>query len=211
MLGPWGAAAGAVGGAAMGIIGSQKANKAAKKAEEAKRIEQDRVIAETRKRATQDYLTQVRLEQLQKTQEETAIAEKAVDITRQRDETVGTAVSSAAERGVDGRTVDQIVADYHFQASQETGRLYINQAMKNQQHGENMNQFEDQYGQRFNSQKAYQKKPIAPVDYFSPIFGAVGDLGKIAMASGAGKTGGSLPTSTAPAAVAGYPTDTQDG
>jgi hypothetical protein len=194
MLGPWGAAAGAVGGAAMGIIGSRNANKAAKQAEEAKRIEQDRVIAETRKRATQDYLTQVRLDQLQRTQEETAISEKAGDIVRQRDLTVSTAVSSAAERGVDGRSLDQILESYHFEASQETGRLYINQAMKNQQHGENQNQYLDQYGQRFNSQKAYQKKPIAPVDYFSPIFGAVGDMGKIAMASGAGKTGGTLPS-----------------
>lgn len=196
MLGPWGAAVGAVGGAAMGIIGSQQANKAAKATEENRRIAQEYAISENRKRATADYLNAIRMETVQAAQEHESVAERSTDITRQRDNTVGTAAASAAERGVDGRSLDQVIASYHMEADTEIGRLKANQRMKDRAHGESIVAADRGYYNRITGMQSYAPKQVKPVDYFSPIFGAVGDLGKIAMASGAGKNGGTVNTST---------------
>lgn len=217
MLGPWGAAAGAVGGAAMGVIGSKIANKNAKATEEARRIAQEQAMAENRRRATTDYLNQIRLENVQMSQEQAAVVEKTDDLGKNTANAVGAANVSAAERGVGGRSLDQIISDYHAQNDLEVGRLNANQGMKDAQHGEVVRGANQNYWNRVTGMQPYQKQPVAPVDYFSPAFKLVGDLGKIGMASGVGQGGGSVPTSSAPSSdnstsvASGFALDRQDG
>jgi hypothetical protein len=180
----WGTAIGAVAGAAMGVVGSITNNKNARKSEEARRIARDQQITENRRRATEDYLSTVRTEQNAQAQENAAWAEKSVDIARQRDITVGTAVASAAERGVAGRSVEQIVQDYHFQSDMESGRLRINQLGRNNQHWQNIQSMDRQYYNRITGTPTYAMQPVAPVDYFGPALSLAGNLAKTGMASG---------------------------
>jgi hypothetical protein len=181
MLGPWGAAAGAVGGATMGIIGGQQANAAAKATEEARRIEQENMIQETRRRATSDYLDQTRMEREQQAQEEAAVAVKGMDIQKETNRSIATGTASAAERGVAGRTIDQINADYEFMANEETGRIKQNQAAANRQHAEVIRGLGTQFENRVADARPYVKRAVAPVDYFSPVFAAAGQLGQLKM------------------------------
>lgn len=181
MLGPWGAAVGAVGGAVMGVAGSAAANKSAKATEEARRIEQENVIMETRRRATDDYLDQTRMEREQQAQEEVAVAIKGNDVAKETQRSIATGTASAAERGVAGRTVDDIARDYAFQENEEVGRLKANQALANRQHGEVVRGMGTQFENRVADVKPYVKKAVAPVDYFSPVFQAVGQLGQLKM------------------------------
>lgn len=170
--GPWGAAAGAVAGAAFGVIGAKATNKANKASENQRKNAQDDLIIENRRRATHDYLKQVRLEQLQGLQENEAITEKAFDITKQEIGAAGQARASAAERGVAGNSVETIVNDYEFQQNQEVGRLRQNQAMKDAQHVEVTGGSRDQFDQRVAAVQPYVPRQQPPVDYFGPIFAA---------------------------------------
>lgn len=190
MLGPWGAAVGAVGGAAMGIIGSRAANKANKAYEDAQKNAQDALIAENRKRATTDYLRQVRLEQLTAQQETEAMAEENLDVKRQTSATSGTAIASAAERGVSGNSLETVLNDYEFQQNQELGRLQMNQSMKDKQHGENIQGYMDQFDYRVGAVKPYIPRQQPPVDYLGPAFQVLSTGSNIMMAKGAGKAPG---------------------
>ena len=181
LLGPWGAAIGAVGGAAMGVIGSQAANKNAKQVEEARRIEAENQIMETRRRATGDYLDQTRLEREQQWQEESAVALKGSDVAKETRRSVATGTASAAERGVAGRTIDAISSDYAFMENEEVGRLKANQARANRQHDEAIRGYATQSGYRIADARPYVKRAVSPVDYFSPVFQAVGQLGQLKM------------------------------
>ncbi len=194
-FGPYAAAAAAVYGGVSGMIGGIKGNKAAKAAEKRKRIAQEAAMAENRRRATYDYLRSVRLEQLQKSQEMESVAEKKADVTGQTREAVGTANASAAERGVGGRSLEAIIDDYHYQNTLETGRLSISQSQKNLQHGEVISAAKETAANRISDMKPYVEQPVAPVDYFGPVFGLAGNLGKLAMAS-SHKQAPSSPTTT---------------
>lgn len=163
----------AAAGAAASIAGQQQAKKTHNKNEEARRLAQEDVIAENRRRTTEDYLTQTRLEMDQQSQEEAAVALKSNDVQRQTQRTIATGTASAAERGVAGRTVDQIASDFDFMSNEETGRLKENQKLANQQHQENIRGYGTQYSNRIADVKTYIPQPAKPVDYFSPIFGAV--------------------------------------
>lgn len=193
----------AAGGASNSIIGANGARQLAKGTENQKRLAQDDVIMENRRRATHDYLRQVELEQRTQLQETDAIHEQSQDIARQAVGAKGQAVASAAERGVDGNSVDTVLADYDFQQNQEVGRLRLNQDMKDQQHGENIAGAQDEYDYRVASVKPYVPRPQAPVDYFGPIFGALSSTASAAMGGGmkmpmgGGSPGGS-PTNITP-------------
>jgi len=181
LFGPWGTAIGAVGGGVMGALGSKSANAAAKATEEARRIEQENMIMETRRRATGDYLDQTRMEREQQAQEEAAVALKGADIAKETRRSVATGTASAAERGVAGRSIDQINADYEFMANEEVGRIKANQAMANRQHAEVIRGMGTQFENRVADVRPYVKKAVAPVDYFGPAFQAVGQLGQLKM------------------------------
>lgn len=180
-------------GAVSSIASQQNARQVAKGNENAMKNAQDDVIIENRKRATHDYLRDVRLEELQSEQENEARMEKTGDIARNTIESKGTAVASAAERGVAGHSLDLILADFDFQQNQEVGRLRINQAQKDQQHAENAGAYGDEYSARVSAVKPYIPRQQPPVDYFTPIFGMGAGLagatkGMGANIGGAGKT-----------------------
>lgn len=164
----------AAGGAASNIVGQNTTRQMNKGFENQKKIAQEDLIIENRRRATHDYLRQVRLEQKQETQEGDSLNEEAKDIDRQRAGATGQAITSAAERGVAGNSVEMIINDYEFQQNQEVGRLRENQEMKNAQHAENVEGYKDQFDQRIAAVKPYVPRVQPPVDYFGPIFGAVG-------------------------------------
>jgi len=165
----------AAAGAAASIAGQHQQRKASKSYEDSQSRAVDYRITETRKRATDDYLNQVRLEQTQQRQEEEAVVEKSMDLARQTNDAVATGVASAAERGIaGGRTVESILFDYRFQEDIEIGRMRENQELRNRQHAENLSTYKTRYYNQASSIQPYQQKPIAPVDYFTPIFGAFG-------------------------------------
>ena len=175
--------------AAASIAGQEKQRSAYNTLEDRKKNAQDDVIAENRRRATQDYLRQVQGEQLQQRQQEEGVAEKSFDIARQAGKTESTALASAAERGVAGRSVSQIVSDYDFQADLEIGRIKENQKLANIQHGQRIQGYGDEFSARVSAVKPYIPSPAAPVDYFGPIFGAVSQTATTAVASNNAQNG----------------------
>lgn len=200
-------AAASLAGAGMSIAGQNTARQMAKGQEEQKRLAQEQAILENRSRATKDYLRQVRLENTQARQETIAMREEGQDVRNQALAASGTAVASAAERGVAGRSLDMILSDYEFQQNKEIGRMRMNQTMKDQQHTENIGGFQDQFEYRVTAMKPYVPRPQAPVDYFGPIFGAVSQIGGATMGSGLLKPGASnLQT---PASIGPNPTINQ--
>jgi hypothetical protein len=177
----------AMGGAVTNIIGANTTRQMNKGYENAQKNAQDDLIIENRKRATHDYLREVRLEQLQESQETSSVSEQSQDVAKQATAAKGQAVASAAERGVAGRSLDTVLSDYEFQQNQEVGRLRVNQEMKNEQHAEQIAGFKDQFDYRVASVKPYVPRVQPPVNYFGPIFGAVSSIGQGAMGAGVGK------------------------
>lgn len=158
--------------AGAGIYGQFQAQKQFNATEEMRRQQQEIAIEENRRRATYDYLNNVRLEQTQQSQEEASVAQKSMDVGRQATLNIATANASAAERGVAGRSVDQIAQDFDFMSNEETGRLQLNQKVANQQHQENIRSAGNEYSNRVASIKPYVKTPAKPIDFFGPVFQA---------------------------------------
>lgn len=171
--------------AAASIAAQSKQRSAMNTMEDRKAAAQNDLIAENRRRSTQDYIKQVEAEQLQQRQQEESVAEKGYDIARQTAKTKAVATASAAERNVAGRTISQIVNDYDFQANMEIGRLKENQKLANIQHGQRISGFGTEFENRASSVKPYVKTPAPSVDYFGPIFGAAGKMTNYAVATGA--------------------------
>ena len=151
-------------GAASSIVSANNARQTAKGTENAKKNAQDDLILENQRRATHDYLREVRLENLQATQETEALTEKANDAAHVTSDAKSTAIASAAERGVAGNSLDQIINDFNFQQNQEVGRLRVNQSMKDQQHRENIAGYGDQFSARASAEQPYIPRAQPPVD-----------------------------------------------
>lgn len=162
----------AAAGAATNIYGQFQAQGQHNAVEESRRLAQEDVIEENRRRATHDYITSTRLEREQQSQEEASVSQKSVDIQRQADSSIATGMASAAERGVAGRTVDQIAQDFDFMANEETGRLRENQKLANRQHSENIRSYGTEFSNRISAVKPYIKTPAKQIDFFGPIFQA---------------------------------------
>lgn len=177
----------AAGGAATSIIGQNTQRQMNKGVENQMKNAQDDLIMENRRRATHDYLRQVRLEQLSQTQEHDALATESADVAKQKDAATGQAVASAAERGVEGNSVATTISDFEFQQNREVGRLRLNQSMKDNQHTEAIAADKDTYDYRVAAEKPYVPRAQAPVDYFGPIFGAGQSVTQGVLASGIGK------------------------
>jgi len=192
----------AIAGAASSIMAQQQAASAGDATEEARRIEQDNVIEENRRRASEDYLNTVRLTQTRQEEEHSAVVQKVSDVRQQQAHSVATAGASAAERGVTGRTVDQIMSDYAFMASEEAGRLHENQSRADRQHGETIRAAQTEFNVRSTSIRPYVKQMQKPVDYFSPIFQAAGQtMGTYSAVQKSAGPGGSIPAVTGGAGV----------
>lgn len=195
-------------GAVTSLIAANNARQTAKGNQNSQKNAQDDLILENRRRATTDYLRDVRLEQLSSEQENEAVSEKSGDIARTTLDAKGTTVASSAERGIaGGRSLDTILADFDFQQNQEVGRLRINQQMGDQQHVENAGADVNTFDARVTAVKPYIPRTQPPVDYFTPIFGLAGGMmsttspGKGAMGGLGAILGGSgstpAPTETA--------------
>jgi len=186
----------AVGAATTTIIAQNNARQTAKGTENLRAHEQDNAIIENRRRATQDFMTQVRLENTQQTQEQEVVAEKSIGVRTDARKAKGTALASAAERGVAGNAVDAVLSDYIFQQNQEITKLRINQHQQDVQHGENIAAFGTSYSNRIADVKPYVPQNIAPVDYFGPVFGAIGTTASSAgsMYAAKQKAAGTQPT-----------------
>lgn len=165
-------AAVSAGAAVTQIMGAQQAQATGEAEETARKIAQDGLIEENKRRSTEDYLTKVKLEQRAQMEEHEAVAMKGFDIKQQMIKSVGTATASAAERGVEGSTVDSIVSDFEFQANAEAGRIYQSQRNTDAQHTQNLEAARLERHYNNESMQPYIKKQQKPVDYFGPIFGA---------------------------------------
>lgn len=157
-------------GAGASIYGQSQQHEAAQQVEDQKAAAVDDAIAETRKRATSDYLAKVQDEMLADAQEKQALAEKEHDLDRSERAASSTATVAAAESGVAGQSLAAIQADYRFQVEQAKGRLGLNQENQSYQHSRAIQAYQTEYDNRANSIKPYQKNPVKPVDYFGPIF-----------------------------------------
>ncbi len=176
------------GQAGMDIYGQFQARDTHKAVEESRRQQQEINIEENRRRATHDYIESARLEQTQQAQEEESVAMQSFDIAQGSRRSTATGMASAAERGIAGRTVEQIAADFDFMANEEAGRLKQNQQISNQQHRENIRAMGTEHSNRIASVKPYIPTPAAPIDFFGPIFKAgaqtLGGSTNIAQAAG---------------------------
>ena len=154
------------------IYGQFQAQKQFNATEESRRQQNEIAIEENRRRATYDYLNSVRLEQTQQAQEEASVAQKSYDVQHEATRSIATGDASAAERGVAGRSVEQIAQDFEFAANEETGRIQQNQRQANAQHTENIRSMGNEWSNHVSSIKPYIPQPAKPVDFFGPVFQA---------------------------------------
>jgi hypothetical protein len=161
-------------GAGASIAGQSQANSAANQVEQQKANAVDEQIKENRRRATSDYIAKVQDEQLQQVQEQQRLAEQELDLSKRERHASSQATVAAAESGVAGQSLAAIQADYRLQMDQAAARLGVNQDQANYQHTRNIQAYGVEYNNRATSIQPYQKQPVKPVDYFGPIFGAVG-------------------------------------
>lgn len=164
----------AVAGAGTSIAGQVQQNSAAKQVERQKAEAVDEQITENRRRATADFLAKVQDEQLQQSQEQQALEEHLGDLKKQERDANSKAIVAAGESGVVGQSLSAIRADYRLQMEQAAARLGINQEQADWQHTRNIQAYGVEYNNRATSIQPYQQQPVKPVDYFGPIFGAVG-------------------------------------
>lgn len=183
--------AASAGGGISSIIGQNTSRQLSKGQQERQRLAVEDQIVQNRRRATDDYLRQVSGEHLRQRQEEEAAVEKSHDIAQGAKQATATATASAAERGVSGRSVEQIVADYGMQEDKEIGRIRTNQQWQNQQHRDNLAGYRSQFDQRVASIQPYVPAVQAPVDYFGPAFGILGSAARTGLTAQWGKHGGS--------------------
>lgn len=157
-------------GAGASIYGQTQQNSAASQVEQQKEDAVNDQIAETRTRATSDFLAKVQDEMLQQSQEQQALAEKENDLAKAERAGVSTSTVSAAESGVAGQSLAAIQNDYRLQMDEAAARLGVNQKNADYAHTRMIEAYRTEYNNRANSIKPYQKNPVKPVDYFGPIF-----------------------------------------
>ncbi len=164
----------AAAGAGTSIMGQRAQNEAASQVEQQKSEAVNEQIQENRRRATADYLAKVQDEMLQEYQEKQRLAEQELDISRKGRAAGASANVAAAESGVSGQSLAAIHADYAFQQEQAKGRLGITQDWANYAHKRQIDAYGVEWNNRATSIQPYQKQPVKPVDYFGPVFGAIG-------------------------------------
>lgn len=163
----------AAAGAGASIAGQSQANSAAKQVERQKAEAVDEQIRENRRRASADYLAKVQDEMLQEYQEKQRLAEQELDLSKRERHAGAQADVAASESGVSGQSLAMIHADYRLQMDQTAARLGVNQDQANYQHKRNIDAYGQEYRNRATAVQPYQQQPVKPVDYFSPVFGAL--------------------------------------
>lgn len=180
-VGPIVSAAANTGSAVTNIIGQNDARQLAKGTENQKRLAVDEQIASNDQRATADYLQSVSDENAKMTQEHQSNAEKFNDNAKQQRASDADANVAAAEGNVAGHSLDAIHSDYQQQVDFANGRMATNQQWADYQHTRNDQGYANVLVNRENSIQPYQMKVQNPVDYYGPIFGAVGNTAQAFM------------------------------
>lgn len=161
----------AAAGAGASIAGQSQQHDAAEQVEQQRADAVNEQIAENRTRATESYLRSIEDEMLQQSQEHLALDEKKMDLAKAERAGVSSATVAAAESGVVGQSLAAIQSDYRLQMDQAAMRLGVNQENADYQHTRNIQAYGVEYRNRAESVKPYQKNPVAPVNWFGPIFG----------------------------------------
>lgn len=168
----------AVAGAAASISAQQQAQSAAKKQQMNLSQAHENANIENRRRVTQDYFEDVRLQRKAQGQERTATRENIGQIAEQSSITKATAGAHAAERNVAGATLEQINDDYTAQEERAIGRQRLQQKWRDEQRDETLKNSGRMYTNSIADIKPFMPTPIAPVDYVGPILqGAQGAMG----------------------------------
>ena len=128
-------------------------------------------IADTRKSATDAYISQVRGDQLQHQQELQAKAEQRLDVQRERRQAQSSVVTAAAEANVGGKGLDRLLLDFRRQEAMFMSRLEQQQDMSDEARTHRLQVYKNEYEGRINSVKPYIPGPIKKVDYVSPVLG----------------------------------------
>jgi hypothetical protein len=190
----------------MSIMGQQQRQRAEIEYQQANAEARNNQIVQNRSMATQSYIQQVTAENLMKAQEEQANAEKGKDLAIQKMQAVGTAKAAAADAGVDGASLDNLLNDFNRQESMMLGRLDLNQQFSDQARTSREAGYGNTWKQRVTSIQPYQPSPVAAVDYLSPIL----SIGKSGLETynkiGPAPKVGSTPKSTS----AGFPQANSD-
>jgi hypothetical protein len=172
-----------VGQAGMSIMGQQQNQKAQIAYQQAQAKARNEQIVQNRTMATDAYLQQLNAENLMKSQEEQANAEKGQDIAIATMQAKGTAKAAAADAGVGGASLDNLLFDFNRQESMMLGRLDLNQQFSDQARTSRVTGYGNTFKQRVTSIQPFQPSAVANVDYLSPILG-IGKAGFTAAQAG---------------------------
>lgn len=169
------------GGAVSSIIGQNTSRQMAKGTQNQLFLARQQQIAENQRRATADYIQQTSDENLKMTQEHQSLAEQKNDNTKTQRRGDAEANVAAAEGNVAGHNLAEIHSDYQQQTDFINSRLEANQQWADYQHTRDDQAYLDQYLNRATSIQPYQEQVQAPVDYFGPVFGAMGQTASAGM------------------------------
>jgi hypothetical protein len=155
----------------MSIMGQQQQRKAQIQYQQAQAQARNEQIIQNRTMATESYIQQITSEHLMKSQEEQALAEKGKDLAIQTMQAQGTAKAAAADAGVGGASLDNLLFDFNRQESMMLGRLDLNQQFSDQARTSRQVGYGNTWKNRVTSIQPFQPSPVAQVDYLTPILG----------------------------------------
>jgi hypothetical protein len=160
-----------VGQAGMSIVGQQQQRKAQIEYQQAQAEARNEQIIQNRTMATNAFLHQLEAENMMRSQEEQALAEKGHDLSIATMQAKGTAKAAAADAGVGGASLDHLLDDFNRQESMMLGRLELNQQFSEQARVSRETGYGNTWKQRVTSIQPFNPSPVAQVDYLSPILG----------------------------------------
>lgn len=172
-----------VGQAGMSIMGQKQKQKAEIEYQQAQAEARNTQIIQNRSMATNAFLHQLQAENMMRSQEEQAMAEKGHDLSIARMQAQGTAKAAAADSGVGGASLDALLDDFNRQESMMLGRLDLNQQFSEQARTSRVAGYGHTFTQRVTSIQPFNPSPVANVDYLSPILG-IGKAGFSAASAG---------------------------
>lgn len=125
-------------------------------------------MRENRELATRAYLDQAYQANVNLAQTREATAASNFDQTIKRRQAEGSTIAAAAEGGVNGVSLNAILADFHRHEDMFLTRNEQNLLFKQQQTAVDIKGLKGQADGRISQIKPYIPGPVAPVDYFGP-------------------------------------------
>jgi len=159
--------------ASMSIVGQQQQRKSMQQYQDLQVKANEAQMRENRALATKAYLDQAVAANEGLAQSAQATAAANFDARVKRLQAEGSAKAAAAEGGVEGLSLQSILADFHRQEDMMLTRNEQNLLFKKQQTANEIEGFGNQAAGRIAQVKPYIPGPVAPVDYAGPILGVV--------------------------------------